>query len=410
MNPPPGPSHTRPYRTHCAGTHPCKVKEKALDTKVKIAASPGQVFTKIVLDELIKLLGEEQATLSTEGSPAIILLVGLQGAGKTTLAGKLANHFKAQNKQVLLTSCDVYRPAAQDQLAVLSKEIEVDCYLNKEEKDPYKIAQEAVEHARSQHKKIVIVDTAGRQIVDGEMMREVIALKKQLNPSETLFVVDAMMGQTAVETARAFHEQVGFDGVIVTKMDGDTPGGVILNTLKTTGKPIKFISTGEKMIDLERFYPDRIARRILGLGEVISIVERAEKVWDEKEARKLNKKLYKQQFDFNDLLAQFKQIKKMGTLKTLLSGLPGLGKLMGKGAFDESVMTDFEVMVKSMTPKERFNPDVLNQQKLLRIAAGSGLGEEKVTKLMKQFYQMRNMTKKGKHKKYLEQLMGKTAG
>lgn len=382
-----------------------KVKDKALGTEIKIVASPGQVFTKIVMDALVELLGEKQVEVRATGNPAVILLVGLQGAGKTTLASKIATHFKEQNKQVLLTSCDVYRPVAQQQLEVLAKAIDVDVYLNKTEKNPYKIAQEAIAHAHAHHKKIVVVDTAGRQVVDEAMMKEVVELKKQLKPSETLFVVDAMMGQTAVETARIFHEQVGFDGVVVTKMDGDTPGGVILTVLKVTGKPIKFISTGEKTIDLELFHPDRIAKRILGLGDVISLVERAEKVWDEKEAQKLNKKLYSKSLDFNDLLAQFKQIKKMGTLKSLLGSIPGLGGLVKKNAFDENVFTDFEVMVKSMTPKERSNPNVLDQRKLMRIARGSGLGEEKVTRLYKQFLQMVSMTKKGRHKQYVEQLM-----
>ena len=328
----------------------------------------------------------------------------MQGAGKTTLAAKLASRLKAQNKSVLLTSCDVYRPAAIDQLGVLAKEIAVEAYLDKETKDPLTIAKKAIAHAKTHHQKVVIVDTAGRQVVDQKMMDEVVALKKLLKPQETLFVVDAMIGQSAVDTAKAFNMQVGFDGVILTKMDGDTRGGAALAIYKATEKPIKLLSTGEKMIDLDTFHPDRMANRILGMGDVLSLVERAEQVLDEKEARKLEKKLRKHRFDFNDLLLQMEQVSKMGSLKSLLSSIPGIGALMKKKPIDETIFKQFKIMVQSMTPKERREPDILNEQKRQRIAYGSGLGEAKVRDLIKRFEQLRKMARKGIHKQYLKQL------
>lgn len=386
------------------------VKEKALGQEIKINASPGQIFTKIVYEELVALMGEEKIDINTQGNPAIILLVGLQGAGKTTLAAKLASRLKAQNKSVLLTSCDVYRPAAIDQLGVLAKEIEVDTYLDKETKDPLSIAKKAIAHAKAHHQKVVIVDTAGRQVVDQKMMEEVVALKKLLKPQETLFVVDAMIGQSAVDTAKAFNTQVGFDGVILTKMDGDTRGGAALAIYEATKKPIKLLSTGEKMIDLDTFHPDRMANRILGMGDVLSLVERAEQVVDEEEARRLEKKLRKHRFDFNDLLIQMEQVSKMGSLKGLLSAIPGIGALMKKNPIDETIFTQFKIMVQSMTPKERSEPDSLNEQKRQRIAYGSGLGEAKVRDLIKRFEQLRKMARKGVHKQYIKQLSAQQNG
>ena len=381
------------------------VKKKALDTEVKIPISPRKLFIKIVLEELTALMRQQQSNvIRTEGNPGIILLVGLQGAGKTTLAGKLAYYWKKQNKQVLLTSCDCYRPAAMDQLALISQDIDVDGYFNREGK-PQDIAQEAIEYAREHHKKVVIVDTAGRQIVDKNMMDEVALLKKQLRPTETLFVVDAMMGQTAVDTARAFHEQVAFDGVIVTKMDSDTPGGIVLNVLSLTGKPIKMVGIGEKMMDLEPFHPDRTAKRILGMGDVVSLVEKAQQVWDTKEAKRLSKKLRKQEFNFNDFLKQINKVRSMGPLRSLLSAIPGMGKKIMKNALDESAFKDFEVMIQSMKPKERQDPKLLDYASRLRVARGSGLGEEKVNFLLKQFEQMRLWAKKSMKKgNYLDQL------
>ena len=381
-----------------------KVKEKALGTAINIKASPGQVFTKIVHQELVDLMGAQKTEISTQGNPAIILLVGLQGAGKTTLAAKLARRLKAAQKSVLLTSCDVYRPAAIDQLGTLAKSIEVDAYLDKESKDPFLIAEKAIAYANTHHKKVVIIDTAGRQVIDEKMMEEVAQLKKKFKPQETLFVVDAMIGQTAVDTAQAFNEQVGFDGVILTKMDGDTHGGVALTIYEATQKPIKLLSTGEKMIDLDIFHPDRMANRILGMGDVISLVERAQQVVDQKEARRLEQKLRKHRFDYNDLLKQMNQIRKMGSVKTLLSAIPGISQIMKKNPLDESLFQSFKVMVQSMTPKERQQPDSINAHKKQRIAQGSGLGEAKVNDLINRFEQMRKIAQKGLHKQYLKQL------
>ena len=381
------------------------VREKALNTTVKIAASPGQLFTKIVYEELTTLMGGNKVDISTAGNPAIILLVGLQGVGKTTLAGKLAARLSNEGKEVLLTSCDIYRPAAQEQLEVISKEIEVDIYLNKTSRDPLAIAKEAIAYATKHQKKVIIVDTAGRQAVDEKMMDEIAMLKKALNPSEVLFVVDVMMGQSAVETAKAFQESVNFDGIILTKMDGDTRGGAALAISYTTQKPVKLISTGEKMPDLDAFYPDRMAKRILGQGDVLSLVERAQQVFDEKEAQKLSRKLQKNELNFNDLIKQLRQIKKMGTLESLLSGLPGMGKNIAKqAAARKEIFKQFEVMFNSMTPRERANPDILDKRRSERIAQGSGLGEQKVKELRKQFEAMRRFSKKGTYKKYLNQL------
>ncbi|MGB0356901.1 MAG: signal recognition particle protein [Cytophagales bacterium] len=382
-----------------------QVKKEALGTLLETKVSAGHLFIKMLEDKLALLMGAKTVPISTEGKPAIIMLVGNQGAGKTTLAAKLAKQFTTQGKTTLLTSCDIYRPAAMDQLAILGKEVGVDTYLDKTEKDPLAIAKRAIEMAKKKMCKIVILDTAGRQVVDQKMMAEIALLKKELQPAETLFVVDAMMGQSAVETATAFHAEVQFDGVVLTKMDGDTRGGVALTIREITGKPIKLVSTGEKMMDLEVFHPDRMAKRILGQGDVVTLVERAQKVFDEQKSRKLAKKFHQRKFDFNDLLQQFRQVKKMGSLKTLLSLIPGVKKLIGNREVNDQTLKDFEVMVQSMKPKERKNPDLIDHHVKLRLASGSGLGRERVVELFQQFEQMRNMFKKGNYKKYMQQMM-----
>ncbi len=383
-----------------------RIKEKAIGTQIKISATPGQVFTKIVHDELVTLMGGNQAKINTSGNPSIILLVGLQGVGKTTLAGKLAFHFKNQSKEVLLTSCDLHRPAAMDQLETLSKQIETDIYLNKNAKNVIEIADGALSYARKHHKKILIIDTAGRQVVEQKLMEEISQLKNHINPNETLLVIDSMMGQTAVETARTFHEMVAIDGIVLTKMDGDTRGGAALAVREVTGKPIKLLSTGEKMADLDPFHPDRMAKRILGMGDVLSLVERAERVLDETEMKDLAKKVHRQGIDFNDLLLQIEQLQKMGSIQSLLSAIPGFNK-----ATDNSgkIFKDFKVMIQSMTPQERANPNLITRTVQIRLAKGSGLGTPTITQLFKKFKDFQQMTKKGAHKKYLSQLIKKNS-
>ncbi len=371
------------------------IKEKALGRQVLIAVSPGQLLTKIVYEELTLLMGGEKSDIVLKGDPAVILLSGLQGSGKTTFSGKLAAYLKKQGRQVLLVGCDVYRPAAMNQLEVLAQQIDVPIYLEKENKNPIEIAQHAISYAKKNNHKIVIVDTAGRLAVDEAMMEEIAKIKQSIQPSETLFVVDAMTGQDAVNTAQAFHERINFDGVVLTKLDGDTRGGAALSIKAVVNKPIKFISTGEKMDMLDLFYPDRMANRILGMGDIVSLVEKAQETFNEEEAKRLQKKLRKNQFDFNDFLSQIQQIKKMGNMKDILNMIPGMKK-MGNAAnqMDDKMIGSIEAIIYSMTQKERENPDIINGTRKARIAKGSGTSIQQVNNLMNQFDQMRKMIKK----------------
>lgn len=370
------------------------IREKALGRKVLISVSPGQLLTKIVEEELTDLMGGEQVGINLNGDPAVILISGLQGSGKTTFSGKLANFLKKQNKQVLLTACDVYRPAAIDQLMVLGEQVGVEVYADKENKNPLDIAQKAIAFAKQHNKKIVIVDTAGRLAVDEEMMNEISSLKQELQPTETLFVVDSMTGQDAVNTARTFDERINFDGVVLTKLDGDTRGGAALSIRKVVEKPIKFVSNGEKMEAIDIFYPDRMARRILDMGDVTTLVEKAQEAFDEQEAERLNKKIRKNQFDFEDFLSQLQQIKKMGNIKDLLGLLPGMNKALKNIDIDDDSFKPIEAIIRSMTPEERSSPQVMNGSRKKRIAAGSGTSVQEVNNLLKQFEEMRKMMKK----------------
>ncbi|HNR73886.1 MAG: signal recognition particle protein [Bacteroidetes bacterium OLB12] len=370
-----------------------EIREKALGQNVLTSISPGQLLTKITNDELTLLMGGESEDIKLDGNPAIILIAGLQGSGKTTFSGKLASYLKRQGRQVLLTACDIYRPAAIDQLKVLGEQIGVEVYAEPENKDAVKIARAALEHAKKNNHRIVIVDTAGRLAVDEEMMNEIAKLKEALKPSETLFVVDAMTGQDAVNTAKAFNDRLDFNGVVLTKMDGDTRGGAALSIRKVVEKPIKFISSGEKMEAIDRFYPDRMASRILGMGDVVSLVEKAQQTFDEEEARRLNAKMRKNQFDFNDFLSQLEQIKKMGNMKDLLGMIPGMGKAMKDVDIDDNSFKPIEAIIRSMTMDERQNPDKLNLSRKNRIAKGSGTSVQQVNQLLKQFEGMRKMMK-----------------
>lgn len=369
------------------------IREKALGREVLISVSPGQLLVKIVNEELTALMGGEKIDINIKGDPAVILMSGLQGSGKTTFSGKLANYLKKQGRQVLLVACDVYRPAAVEQLKVLGEQVGVEVYAEPENKSPVSIAKNALAFAKANHKNIVIVDTAGRLAVDEAMMKEIEEVKKAINPTETLFVVDSMTGQDAVNTAKAFNERINFDGVVLSKLDGDSRGGAALSIRSVVEKPIKFISTGEKMDALDMFYPDRMAQRILGMGDVISLVERAQQVFDEDEAKKLNAKIRKNQFNFDDFLFQLQQIKKMGSIKDLVGMLPGMGKMMKDVEIDDNAFKPIEAIIKSMTPKERENPDILNGNRRKRIAAGSGTDIQQVNNLLKQFEDMRKMMK-----------------
>jgi len=369
------------------------IKEKALGRDVLISVSPGQLFVKITHEELTDLMGGDKVDINVKGDPAVILISGLQGSGKTTFSGKLANLLKKQGKNVLLTACDIYRPAAIDQLKVLGQQVGVEVYAEPENKNALQIAQNAIAFAKANNKKIVIVDTAGRLAVDEAMMNEIAELKSALKPSETLFVVDSMTGQDAVNTAKTFNERLNFDGVVLTKLDGDSRGGAALSIRAVVEKPIKYISTGEKMEAIDLFYPDRMAQRILGMGDVISLVERAQQVFDEDEAKKLNKKIRKNQFDFEDFLNQLQQIKKMGSLKDLVGMLPGVGKMMKDVEIDDNAFKPIEAIIRSMTPHERHNPDVINGGRKKRIADGSGTSIQQVNNLLKQFDDMRKMMK-----------------
>lgn len=371
-----------------------RVKQEALDRKVMISVEPGQLFVKIVQEQLTELMGGQAQSVNIKGSPAVILIAGLQGSGKTTFSGKFANYLKKQGRQVLLVACDIYRPAAITQLQVLGEQIGVDVYAEPENKDAVSIATNALAYAKKMGKSVVIVDTAGRLAVDEEMMREVENVKKAISPSEILFVVDSMTGQDAVNTAKTFNERLNFDGVVLTKLDGDSRGGAALSIKSVVEKPIKFMSTGEKMEDLDIFYPDRMASRILGMGDVISLVERAQQAYDEDEARKLSKKMRENKFDLNDFLAQLEQIKKMGNIKDLMGMIPGVGSAMKDVNIDNDSFKPIEAVIKSMTPKERENPDLIDGSRRKRIANGSGTSIQEVNNLLKQFDQMRKMMKK----------------
>jgi signal recognition particle subunit SRP54 len=370
-----------------------EIRDKAMGQDVLTAVSPGQLLTKITNDELTSLMGGQSEDIKVEGNPAVVLIAGLQGSGKTTFAGKLALYLKKQGRSVLLTACDIYRPAAIDQLKVLGEQVGVEVYAEPENKDAVKIAKAAIDHARRNNHRVVIVDTAGRLAVDEEMMNEIARLKEALRPSETLFVVDSMTGQDAVNTARTFNERLDFDGVVLTKLDGDTRGGAALSIRRVVDKPIKFMSTGEKMEAIDRFYPDRMASRILGMGDVISLVERAQQAYDEDEAKRLSKKIRKNQFDFNDFLQQLQQVKKMGNMKDLLGMIPGMGKAMKGVDLDDNSFKPIEAIIRSMTMEERENPELINGSRKTRIATGSGRTVQEVNNLLKQFSDMRKLMK-----------------
>jgi len=369
------------------------IKEKAMGQNVLTAISPGQLLVKITYDELTALMGGQSEDIRVEGNPAVILIAGLQGSGKTTFSGKLASYLKKQGRSVMLAACDIYRPAAIDQLKVLGEQVGVEVYAEPENKDAVKIAKAAIDHAKKNNHRVVIVDTAGRLAVDEAMMNEIANLKKALSPSETLFVVDAMTGQDAVNTAKAFNDRLNFDGVVLTKLDGDTRGGAALSIRRVVEKPIKFMSLGEKMEAIDRFYPDRMASRILGMGDVVSLVEKAQEVFDEEEAARLNKKLRKNQFDFNDFLTQLEQVKKMGNMKDLLGMIPGMGKAMKDVNIDDNSFKPVEAIIRAMTLQERENPDIINGSRKDRIAKGSGTSVQQVNQLLKQFGDMRKLMK-----------------
>ncbi|GAB2645816.1 signal recognition particle protein [Emticicia sediminis] len=371
-----------------------RVREKAIDRKVMIAVEPGQLFVKIVQEELMELMGGQAQSVNLKGSPAVVLIAGLQGSGKTTFSGKFASYIKKQGRQVLLVACDVYRPAAITQLQVLGEQIGVEVFAEPENKNAVDIAKNALAYAKSKGKSVVIVDTAGRLAVDEVMMKEVEEIKKAITPSEILFVVDSMTGQDAVNTAKTFNERLDFDGVVLTKLDGDSRGGAALSIKAVVNKPIKFISTGEKMDALDIFYPDRMASRILGMGDVISLVERAQQAFDEDESRRLNKKMRENKFDLTDFLTQLEQIKKMGNIKDLMGMIPGVGSQIKDIDISNDSFKPIEAIIKSMTPKEREKPDIIDGSRKKRIAAGSGTDIVQVNNLLKQFDQMRSMMKK----------------
>ncbi len=389
------------------------VKKKALGMNVLTAVKPSQLMVKIVHDELAELMGGEAADLHLTSRPAIILMSGLQGSGKTTFSGKLANLLKQkQHKNPLLVACDVYRPAAIEQLKVVGAQIGVPVYTEEGNKDVCAIAANAVKEAKAKSYDVVIVDTAGRLAVDEQMMDEIARLKESLNPDETLFVVDSMTGQDAVNTAKEFNDRLNFDGVVLTKLDGDTRGGAALSIRTVVTKPIKFVGTGEKMEALDVFHPSRMADRILGMGDIVSLVERAQEQFDEEEAKKLQKKIQKNKFDFNDFLGQIEQIKKMGNLKEIASMIPGVGKAIKDVDIDDNAFKGIEAIIKSMTPKERTNPEILNQSRRQRIAKGSGTNLQEVNRLIKQFDQTRKMMKMvtGSQMAKMAGMMGKMKG
>ncbi len=387
------------------------IKEKAFGQNVLTAVSPGQLMIKITHDELTQLMGGKMEEIFLGGNPTIILMSGLQGSGKTTFTGKLAYFLKTKKgKKPLLVACDVYRPAAIDQLHVLGEQIGVDVFSNREEKNPIKIAEAAIKQAKENGNSIVLIDTAGRLAVDEQMMNEIADLKAAIKPNEILFVVDAMTGQDAVNTAKSFNDRLDFDGVILTKLDGDTRGGAALSIKSVVNKPIKFIGTGEKMEALDIFYPERMADRILGMGDVVSLVERAQEQYDEVEARKLSKKIAKNQFDFNDFLSQLQQIKKMGNIKDLVGMIPGVGKAMKDAEINEDAFKGIEAIIGSMTPKERTQPELINGSRRQRISKGSGQTIQEVNKLLKQFEDTRKMMRMMGDKNQMAKLMKNMPG
>lgn len=370
------------------------VKEKAIGKNVLTSLQPSQLMVKIVHDELAELMGGTTSEIKLDANLNIILMSGLQGSGKTTFSGKLANYYKTKKgKKPLLVACDVYRPAAVDQLGVLAEQIGVDIYFNKDSKDPVAIAKEAVQHAKANGHNLVIIDTAGRLAIDEQMMNEIAAIKDAIEPQETLFVVDSMTGQDAVNTAKAFNDRLNYDGVILTKLDGDTRGGAALTIKTVVDKPIKFVGTGEKMDALDVFHPNRMADRILGMGDVVSLVERAQEQFDEEQARKLQKKIAKNEFDFNDFLSQIDQIKKMGNVKDLVGMIPGMNKAMKDVDIDDDAFKRIEAIIYSMTPEEKAKPALINGSRRRRIAMGSGTNINEVNRLMKQFNDMSKMMK-----------------
>ncbi len=370
-----------------------KVKDQALGNQnVLSSIKPGELMVKIVNDELVQLMGGASVGINLNGNPAVILIAGLQGSGKTTFSGKLALHLKTKRKKMpLLVACDVYRPAAVDQLTVLGEQIGVPVYKEVESKNPVQIAQNAILHAKAHGFDVVIVDTAGRIAIDEEMMAEIRNIKAGIVPSETLFIVDSMTGQDAVNSAAAFNEVIDYDGVVLTKLDGDTRGGAALSIKYTVGKPVKFVSMGEKLETLDVFYPERMAQRILGMGDIVSLVEKAQEQFDEKEAKRLESKIKKNKFDFNDFISQIKQIKKMGDIKSLMNMIPGMSKLTKNLEIDDKAFIKIESIIYSMTPKERGNPELLNMSRKRRIAAGCGQNIHEINMFIKQFDQMRKM-------------------
>ena len=390
-----------------------RVKEKAIGENVLTTLQPGQLMVKIVKDELTELMGGDVTGINLNGNPTVILMSGLQGSGKTTFSGKLANYLKTKkNKKPLLVACDVYRPAAIDQLHVVGVQVGVDVYSDRGNNDPVSIAKSAIAHAKTNGHNVVIVDTAGRLAVDEQMMKEIANVHKAIQPHETLFVVDAMTGQDAVNTAKAFNDILNFDGVILTKLDGDTRGGAAISIKSVVNKPIKFIGTGEKMEAIDLFYPSRMADRILGMGDVVSLVERAQEQFDEEEARKLQKKIAKNQFGFDDFLTQIQQIKKMGSMKDLMGMIPGAGKALKGIEIEDDAFKHVEAIIHSMTPEERANPSTINTSRKNRIAKGSGTSIQQVNQLMKQFDQMSKMMKmmQGGSGRKMMQMMGGMRG
>ncbi len=387
-----------------------EVKEKALGQEVITSLKPGQLLTKIVQDELTSLLGGQKSELSVSGKPAVILMSGLQGSGKTTCSAKLAKHLKnKQSKKVLLVACDVYRPAAVDQLQVLGEQIDVSVFAQPENKDPVDIARKALQHAKTNQFNVVIIDTAGRLAIDQALMQEIDAIHKAVQPTETLFVVDAMMGQDAVNTAKAFHDLLQFDGVVLTKMDGDTRGGAALSIKSVVNKPIKFIGTGEKVDALDVFHPDRMADRILGMGDVVTLVERAQEQVDVEEAKRIQKKIAKKQFGYDDFLSQLKQVQRMGSMKDLVGMIPGAIKALKGAEIDEDAFKGVEALIQSMTIKERKNPKLIDYSRKKRIAKGAGMQIDDINRLVKQFEQMNKMMKmmQGGKSSKLMQMFGK---
>ena len=387
------------------------VRQKALGQNVLTAVSPGQLLVKITRDQLAELMGGEAQEMNITGKPAIILMAGLQGSGKTTHTGKLAQYLKnKKGRSVMLAACDVYRPAAIDQLEVVGGQVGAEVYTEKENKNPVEIALNAINHAKARGFNTVIVDTAGRLAVDAEMMDEIEAIKKAINPSETLFVVDSMTGQDAVNTAKTFNERINFDGVILTKLDGDTRGGAALSIRSVVEKPIKFVGLGEKMDALDVFHPNRMADRILGMGDIISLVEKAQEQYDEEEAKRIQKKIAKNKFDFNDFLGQIQQIKKMGNVKDLMGMIPGMGKALKGVDIDDDAFKGIEAIIKSMTNHERENPHLINGSRRQRIATGSGSTVNDINKLLNQFEDMRKMMRMMNNKGKMSQMMNAMKG